>query len=134
MKKLPALRLNGRSNTFESEEQDFAYDPDRPRLLIEGAARWVEVRELAKVIVEVAPDLDEDTVSGFLTRHQPILNVKSGSCAKFTKAVYGGPITPALRSYLRGLQAHSRGDSFSDRKNRMKHLFGLNPRHSFEHY
>ena len=44
MKKLPALLLHGRENTFESEdpydpEQDFAYDPDRPRLLIEGAAR-----------------------------------------------------------------------------------------------
>ena len=40
MKKLPALRLLGRGNTFESEDPyDFAYDPDRPRLLIEGAAR-----------------------------------------------------------------------------------------------
>ena len=56
---------------------------------------------MAKAIVEVAPDPDEDTVSGFLTRHQPILNVKSGSCAKFTRAVYGGPITP-VRSFLRG--------------------------------
>ena len=107
MKKLPALRLHGRSNTFESEdpydpEQVFAYDPDRQSLLIEGAARSVEISELAKAIVEVAPDLDEDTVSGFLTRHQPILNVKSGSCAKFARAVYCGPITAALRSYLRG--------------------------------
>ena len=39
LKKLPALRLHGRSNTFESEdpydpEQVSAYDPDRPHLLI----------------------------------------------------------------------------------------------------
>ena len=48
MKKLPALLLHVKGNTFESDgpydpEQVFARDPDRPGLLIEvglGSASW----------------------------------------------------------------------------------------------
>jgi hypothetical protein len=103
VKQMPELRMKGRS--------DLVGNFNTNDLVIENVPRFWTAKLLAEKLVEINPDLDIRSVIDNLTLFKPPLTA-NGNFARYARARYSGPLTPAFISYIRG-EARSSTESFA---------------------